>query len=388
MLFLIGSPAHLISPQISAVNLISVLVAGAFLVSMPQRKMRMIGWVCFFTFALYIACATIGVILFFNEENIRVLRGALVAAVAVYLGGSVHVPWKTEQISFILTSVLIVAMMVCALQVSFILTGLGLDPSLNNQFDITQSSEGLSFGIRSFFTNPNDLSVFAALCLIYFSLRKPHSFFRVALCCVLIALGGSRMAMVIGLIIILIVSTNSLRRMLALVGVFVFLVVVWDGLVPPSGLYAVSRLNDLFDVLRSGVGVDGSLSLRLDSFLYFISQYHRFIIPSFDASIPFAGFNHASFDYWLVARSPHNFLVELHGLFGGLGLLIACGLGVVFFQRLANGFGVLLAMAIIFGVGLLSLVPSSLVNFHQFFFVAAALCRASSWECKKGPAMG
>ena len=379
-LFLVGAPAHLFLSQLSVVNLVSVLVIAAFLSRIRRLRFGVAGWVCVALFAVYVLCAAIAVSYSFNDENIRVLRGTLVSAASVMLGGGVIWRFKRTVIDGALISVMILAVVGCVLQMTFLFYGVGLDPAINDQFVLGESSGGLAFGLRSFFTNPNDLSVFGALCLLYFSLSRQHLWWCGAtLSFLLVVLGGSRAALVVGMIVVFSVLISRPWRLLlfslSMAGVVFGIMAIGTG----EKWYVVARVEDLFQVFNSGLSVDGSLSLRYESFIYFLSHYGLFLVPSFDASLPFHAFRDASFDSGLVSRSPHNFLIELHGLFGGVGLVIFVTFGFLVLNKLGRRYGWVIASVVFVFLCFLTAVPSSFVNFHQFFFLVSLMCRSSDW---------
>lgn len=375
-LFLIGAPAHIVWSQFSVVNIVSVLSIVLFARVILRAKLGILEWALVSAFLLYIVCSIISVFYSFNEENIRVLRGAVVASVSVALGGASSLKARCGLIDTALNCVLIIAIIVCTLQLSYIFVGVGLDPAINDQFVQSEDSDGIEIGIRSFFTNPNDLSVFGALCLLYFALRQPSMWsVSVLMACVLIVLGGSRAAMVVAIIVTLALSVPRLAQVAPVLALVAFAVVQAGFFTPVDKLYAIDRIGDLIQIFTEGVAADGSASVRFNSFAYFLTHYSLFLVPSFDASVPFHAYSQADFDYGLVAMSPHNFLIELHGLFGAAGLVIFLTLAFVGLYRLVIRFRWFIGILVFVGVCALSLVPSSLVNFHQFFFIAAAISR-------------
>jgi hypothetical protein len=378
-LFLVGAPAHVYYSEFSVVNVASILTLSVLLYHLPRIRLSLTGWISVAIFLFYISCAVIGVLHSFNEENTRVLRGVVVSAASVSMVSVLNSRRGLKFVDQALALALIIATAVCLLQISFVFFGVGLNPAINDQFIQSDSLGGLQVGLRSFFTNPNDLSVFGALCLLYFAISQPRMWvFGVLLSCALVVVSGSRSAMVVGLIAVLLVSLARVSRLVILVFIAIVIVVPQGVFTPAENWYFVARVRDLIQVTNDGITSDGSISLRFESFMFFISHYGLFLVPSFDASLPFAAYGGANFDASLVSRSAHNYLIELHGLFGAAGLVIFLGFAALSLYRLSVRCGCLVGFMVFSAICVLSVVPSSLVNFHQFFFIVAAMCQFRS----------
>ncbi|MBL8995934.1 MAG: hypothetical protein JNL44_01310 [Gemmatimonadetes bacterium] len=376
VVFLLGSSLYLLTPTLSGTNLIAAIafpfVCWSVLVSRPREG----GLAAIAAFALLFVLALIAAAAHPEPENFRLVRGVIAAMVGTF-GAAWFVRRDPALTVRVVKSVLVLAAAAAALQGTFLLFGIGLDPRLEEQILEVLSGGILTIGLPSIFGNANNFSVFAGLVILFFGVRSERiglGWRLLALLCVLAS--GSRTVLVLSFAWLAVELVR--RRGVRGVGLAIVLVAVVGSVVlasgGESGIYALDRTYYAFsDLLTGDVETGSSIDVRGRSHMYFVTHYGNFVFGSFDASRPFASFRNTGFDDALVRLNPHSFLIELHALFGLFGLAVLLLFAIALARMLGRRLGVAAGVAAGAVIAFYSSVPSSILQFHAFFVLVTLI---------------
>lgn len=376
IVFALGSALYLGTPTLSGTNVIGVLCFPIVLWRVVTGPTSAVALPAVLGFALLLLLVSISAIGYPAPENSRLLRGVVVAIVAVWGSAWMRTAAPANLHRAVLT-VLVMATAYAALQASYVVLGVGIDPRLEEQLLDALNTGVLNIGLPSFFGNSNNFSVFAGLALLYLGVtRQPThwSWYIVTLGCIVAS--GSRTVFVFSALWLqlLLMHRRGLKGTLWGSLLVVSVVVAVAALQGESGIYLVDRTYFAASELIAGdVAAGSSLDMRGQSHLYFLEHYGNFTFGSFDASQPFASFRNAGFDDALVRVNPHSFLIELHALFGVFGLAVFVLLGGPLLLVLWRRVGGVLALGAGAAILFYSSVPSSILQFHLFFAFATLI---------------
>jgi hypothetical protein len=370
ILFLLGSFVNIISSAVSGTNVISMVFFPLLCYMVLCGRFSRAGFLAIIGFVIFIFSSYIALILYPTPENFRLVRAAMVAASGVFWGS-----WISNRYPIIANRVVLysffISLVVALLQVSYLSYGIGLDPAA--RFKDVDFLKGSIFesGFPSFFTNSNDFSVFATLVFLYFlfGTRLIDKVFMV-LALIAVMLSGSKLTVMICLLG-LIIAFNQHRKLMILIGL-IFIVIFY--LLDPLNFYFFARLvNTITEIISGEVDAASSVSLRAETYMFFIKEYPRFLLGSFNASLPFPQFNIADFDVGLMSVNPHSMIIELHGLFGVFGLVISISMLMSLWIKLSSSWQGVKLSFLFFSLITLTFISSSTLHIGAFFGLVSIL---------------
>lgn len=376
VIFLMGSAVHFYDSAVSGVNIISVFLLPIILFSMFREKYTVAGCFAFLGVGLLVVFSMIAVILELHPANLRLLRGALVSAAAVW-----GATWVVKHNQQIVPKVLWWSLFICAsiamLQISYSLIGIGLDPAANfSNLGFHFKNEKL-MGIPSIFVNPNDFSVFACLIFLYFFIvRGDKLSIVVALSLFCILISGSKTAVIIAVVGLFIngghLNIKSLAFVSLLGSCFVCYLLL-NGFIG-SNFYAIDRLFfTVIEMISGSLDSQSSASVRYESWAYFFHEYSSFLVGTFSAGRIFPQFLNAPFDTSVISLNPHSFIIELHALFGFGGLIISVALFFSIYKCMSRNYTVWSLIYVFCSIFLLVNVPSSILGSGSTYALIALL---------------
>jgi hypothetical protein len=359
IIFLIGVPVHFYSSAISGVNVISLLLAPIIIISILQSKYSTAGWSAILGLGLLLVFATIAVLINGNYENLRLLRGALVATAAVW-GTSWLVKYHTDAIPKIIYHTLLISALVAVLQITFLTLGVGIDPAAHFSDEGFYVDRDVLMGVPSIFGNPNDFSVFACLAFLIFLYEYKNILkFPILLSIFCILISGSKTAVAIALLGLLVRSGLGLKPLIVLTASLIFILLKYDAN-EGVGIYAIDRtLVTILEILSGSLDENSSASVRFQSWVYFFGEYRRFLFGTFTAGETFPQFENAKFNTSLISLNPHSYIIELHVLFGVGGLLVLSALFFSVYKSMSTIYIGVPFFYILFSIFLLVNVSSS-----------------------------
>lgn len=383
VLFQLGSIVHLFDTALSGTNILSVILLPLLLHSVAFGRFSGAGWFGLAGFALLNVAVLMSAWLHPHPDNFRLVRAAVVATSGVFWGSLLGNRFPDLARRVVEYGFLVTLSFAC-LQFTFVKFGIGLDPSVRFA-SVTYSAEAsLAAGYPSIFANPNDFSVFS--CLVFlFVLFRNNAFDRVigVLALFAVLLSGSKIAVAVCLVGLLISLSGSRRKFLYAIVAICSSLTLFYGFVETKGFYALDRLLiTVNEIYRGEVGTESSVGLRAATHELFIRQYPSFLVGSFDASVALPQFQFADFDTTLMARNPHSMLIELHGLFGFVGLIVSLCLGIGLWRKLAASWRGVRLWYFFFSVLALSCVSSSTLHSGVFFALAAALATRTCFDSR------
>lgn len=83
----------------------------------------------------------------------------------------------------------------------------------------------------------------------------------------------------------------------------------------------VSRLETLHNIYQNGINDDGSMNLRIESYIHFLKNFKNLGLGSGEINNYYKFSNNANFDSWLMFQNPHSLIVEIGYWLGWGGLL-------------------------------------------------------------------
>jgi len=367
-----GFAIHIHNSALSGVNIISILLLPFIIYSILKKKYTSTGWLAIFAFVLLIIFSTIVVFLDASSANLKLLRGALVASAAVW-GSAWLIKYHTDLVPNVLYYTLLVAAIIGILQISYLLTGLGIDPAQQFGDETFYLNARTLMGVPSIFGNPNDFSVFSCLIFLFFLFNKTKFTVSIVLALFCIFISGSKTAILIAIFGLLVRGGIGLKIIILF---FIFIVGIYIKSAEFQGfdLYAVDRtLFTIIELLSGSVDINSSVAVRYESWLYFFSEYYRFISGSFVAGEVFPQFVNARFDTSLIALNPHSFIIELHALFGFGGFLIFALLFIATYKSMSFNYLNLPFYYIFSSIFLLVNVSSSILGSGSTYALIAIL---------------
>lgn len=373
VIFLMGPAVYVYDSAISGINIISAILFPIIIFSMFRRKYNLAGWAAFLGLGLLIILSLFTVFMEVHPANLRLLSGALVSSAAVW-GTAWVVKHHQQLVPKVLYLILLIFTLIAVLQISYLMMGVGLDPSARFGDEGFYAGNMQLIGVPSIFGNPNDFSVFACLVFLYFLLVGGNRLsipLMLSLFCILVS--GSKTAIIIAVAGFLMDGGRSNIKYLAL---FVFLAFFYllDGGFEGSGIYGIDRtLFTFIEILSNSLDAQSSASVRYESWAYFFREYHRFIFGTFSAAGVFPQFLYAPFDTSLIQLNPHSFIIEVHALFGFGGLLISIALFLTLYKSMSRHHKGYEFIYIFFSVFLLVNVSSSILRSGSTYALIALL---------------
>lgn len=254
---------------------------------------------------------------------------------------------------------------ICVGQVSTYMTGVGFPVSeIYKQYFVVSGS----------FNNPNDLA--AVVLLIGFSFifyeRKVgfnRRFFTWFMIFFIVLITGSRSVILTMLFLFLFFRGLSFKNILLYVVVLSFISFLYGYFLTLQDNDVLSRvflrINSLVTVFNEGLSVDGSMSLRLDSYLHFIKKINYLGLGSGEIGNYFVFSNDARFSRNLVFENPHSLIVEVGYWLGFLGLIFFIT-PLVFLLKYSR-YKTLLVFVFLISSSISSSVLDSFVYFYFLF---------------------
>ena len=258
-------------------------------------------------------------------------------------------------------------------QLMKMLTGVGFHVPADY---IESAGETYSFMLSGTFVNANDLASVAVMIGLFFMISRPLSdrFYHSAIVTisVIVLLTASRSSLVVfvGMLLFYWGSRSIVKTVLAFIGLaFLFyFFYVWG--VNVSGQYdavdrVINRLNSLFLIASGGLRVDNSLSLRIESYLHFLSNLPALSLGTRQYQDYTAFVSELGPRFSLLELNPHSFVVEVGYWLGWPGLLALILFLASCFSFKKPLYSVLLLAAFL----VLSSVSSSIIGNFIFMLV-------------------
>lgn len=260
---------------------------------------------------------------------------------------------------------IVLQLIVCVGQISTYILGVGLPVSeLYSEYRMVTGT----------FTNSNDLAA-VVLAILFFIVGLEKFYFKqdkfhvwlVAL--ILLFISGSRSAIVVVCFLFFIYKITNLRKLLFnLLNIFILSLFVMflleyfsdDSVIAKS----YDRLNSIFYVFEYGISSDNSMSIRLESYLHFISN-----LPSIGFGSGVLG-NYHSYSYGanfnnsvLLFENPHSLFVEIGYWLGWPGLIFFFTPFILLYKNSKRRVALLIVFITI------SIIPSSVLGNMTLLFL-------------------
>lgn len=274
---------------------------------------------------------------------------------------------------------LIAQLVICLGQVMTYTFGFGLP--------VSAEYESL-YVITGTYTNPNDLATIILLIAFCFSrientIKSNMKNITWLIIFLLLLITGSRSALFITLIVFL------LTRKINLTGVLATIIISFIGIFAVDFILASNnssdiisrmalRLESFIDIYENGLGSDGSMSIRIESYLHFLNNLKNLGLGSGEINNYYKYATNATFQGWLLFQNPHSLIVELGywlGWIGLIGFFIPFGILTYQYQRSF----LFLVVALIS----MSISSSVLGSFIYFLFLILCIFCNSKIEVKE-----
>jgi hypothetical protein len=279
-------------------------------------------------------------------------------------------------------------------QISMRLWGIGLHLPSYYSDDLSDNYASMLSGT---FLNANDLAAVSGMFLVFFLLVREYlpksAKIGISLCLILAVFTVSRSVL---FFMICSLAVFLLRKSF-LTGIALILLIGGSLIL---GLYFlqeyfshlsfISRIIDRFEslwlILNYGFSIDNSISVRLFSYIHFLSNLDNLGFGSMHLRDYGMFVNSLGMKYELLAVNPHSFIVEIGYWLGFPGLLLFLIFMMAIKPKSFFGFYYVLASFL-----LLSMVSSSVVNnfiFFLAFFSALVLASSGITDRKSGMFVG
>lgn len=380
-LALLGSSVYIYSRSF-AVGTIIVLIGGLFL---AISKLRMNAVVDKNDVPVYVALialfvlSVIALAVYGTYPNVQYLKSFLFNFFAFILFSTLF----TKKFKYINKGViwfLLIILIVAGLQAGYLFWGVGLDPVRENAANyVVENAYGYS-GVRSIFTNPNDLSLICCLLLVYFTQISPVSerikMIIVASLAAVIVLSASRTCILVAAIV---VSFHYLKRPKQWAIFSICLVVLWVSLSAAADSGGAGVLNTYWGRKIASISAiatnyidggirnvsDGSVDQRSAGYKQFLSKFNEIGVGSFKAQ----DYGYLMKGDVLFQADPHSLPIEMSLLYGYAGLVIFFLYMWWVFSSLMRSAGIIRALEFTFIFFLLTFVSSSEINFPSFWIM-------------------
>lgn len=257
----------------------------------------------------------------------------------------------------ILRFFLIAELVICLGQISTYSLGIGLP--INEIYKDY-------FMITGTFYNSNDLgAVVLLIAFLFINIENNHTLrqqgFIWLLIISLLLISGSRAALfTTGLLFIITRKVNT-KNIFFYSLVFIFLFIAYTSFFLDSDNSVVSRftsrVESLLNVLKNGVGSDGSMGLRLDSYIHFIKNLDQLGLGSGKINDYYQYAENTNFNnIELMFQNPHSLIVELGYWLGWPGLIFF-SIAIIYLLQYSNKKITLILVIII-----ASSIPSSILG--------------------------
>lgn len=253
---------------------------------------------------------------------------------------------------------------ICLGQIMTLTYGIGLPLSRGH-------SDGLM--ITGTFNNSNDLSNIALISLAIFligknSITNRFDFFYLLLILFIVLVTGSRSTIVLSTILLLLnfrFKMHSLLIFSLLIGVvFLFFNFVISSIDSDGSGRIISRLESIVNIYNNGLDSDGSMSVRFQSYIHFLTNIPHLGVGSGNLKNYYMFSNGALFETWLIFENPHSLIIEVGYWLGFLGLLfiIFPFSWIAYSRKLKPIFLIIILVS--------SMIPSSVLgSFIYFLFI-------------------
>lgn len=269
----------------------------------------------------------------------------------------------------ILRFFLIAELIICLGQISTYSLGIGLP--INEVYKDY-------FMITGTFYNSNDLgAVVLLIAFLFINIESNHTLrqqgFIWLLFISLLLISGSRAALLTTGLLFIITRKVNTKNIFFYSMVFIFLFIAYTSFFLDSDNSVVSRLTSrvesLINVLKNGISSDGSMGLRLDSYIHFLKNLDQLGLGSGKINNYYQYAGNAKFNnIELMFQNPHFLIVELGYWLGWAGL-ICFFLAIVYLQRYSKNKILTISIMII-----ASLIPSSILGNLIFFLFMIISC--------------
>lgn len=264
---------------------------------------------------------------------------------------------------------LIAELVICLGQISTYTIGIGLP--INEVYKDY-------FMITGTFYNSNDLgAVVLLIAFLFINIENNHTLrqqgFIWLLIIILLLISGSRAALLTTGLFFIITRKANTKNIFFYSLIFIFLFAAYTSFFLDSHNNVVSRftsrIESLINVLKNGVTSDGSMGLRLDSYIHFLKNLDQLGLGSGKINDYYQYAKNAKFNnIELIFQNPHSLIVELGYWLGWPGLL-SFSIAVIYLLQYSKR--KFFTVGIIFTA---SLIPSSVLGSLVFFLFMLLSC--------------
>lgn len=264
-------------------------------------------------------------------------------------------------------------LIICLGQISTYLFGFG--------FPVSEGYVN-SFMVSGTFANSNDLGGSVLILSFIFasieSLTKKHNYYIWGLIALLLIISGSRSAIFIATIIFLLTRGLRFKNLIPSIILFCFLFVFFNYFISNSnndvfGRFT-SRFNSIFRILEGGIESDGSVNIRTQSYIHYLSKLPVLGLGSGEINQYYEYADGANFNTSLLFENPHSLIIEVSywlGFPGLISFLIAITNLVKYSKK-----KVLLIVVLMIS----TLIPSSTIGSLIYFLFIICACFSSPKE--------
>ena len=223
------------------------------------------------------------------------------------------------------------------------------------------------------FTNSNDLgAVILVIIFIVLGLEKfyfqQNKYLFWLIVVILLIITGSRSAILLAILIFLLNKASDPKRIVIYAVLFVLLAFTFVFVINNVESQALSRisvrLNTIVSIFQHGIYSDGSISVRVSSYLHFIQNLPKLGFGTGEINNYFKYSANANFrSIELLFQNPHSLIVEIGYWLGWFGLLfffIPISFLLFYSKRKLSLIVVLL---------IVSMIPSSILGSMIFFLL-------------------
>lgn len=389
---LLGSAVYIYS-QSFAVGTIVVLIGGLFL---AISKLRMNAVVDKNDIPAYVALialfilSAIALAVYGTYPNAQYLKSFVFNLLAFISISTVF--WKRfEYINKGVVWFLLIILIVAMLQAGYLFWGVGPDPVRANAADYVAENAYSYSGVRSIFTNPNDLSLVCCLLMVYFTQVSPVSerikMVIVASLAAVIVLSASRTCIFVATIVVGLYYLKKPRQWIVFA---ICLAVLWLSLSAAADSGGTGVLNTYWGRKIASISTiatnyvdggirnvsDGSVDQRSAGYRQFLTKFDEIGIGSFKAQ----DYSYLMKGDVLFQADPHSLPIEMSLLYGYVGLVIFIIYMWWMFSSLMRSAGIMRSLSFTFIFFLLTFVSSSEINFPSFWIVTFLIVFGSRWR--------
>lgn len=290
-------------------------------------KMAQSNWVAVLSFIPYVTLAGLYYLLAPLDGRYITTQSLVIISIPFIVFSIIRLSYCEVDFDYerfvcrLVVSFLCLQLVICIGQMSYYLYGIG--------FYVPEVYESYFF-ISGTFANPNDLAAIVVLISFIFTkveerLSKTGSTLVWCSIFILLIITGSRSALVVTTSFFLINRGFNLKKLILYLALFFCIFFFYEFLITNASDGALgrvaARIDSIVSIANQGVSSDGSMSIRSDSYLYFITQLPTLGFGSGELNNYFIYSIDAQFDKNLMFQNPHSLIVEIGYWLGWPGLI-------------------------------------------------------------------